>query len=114
MSGINDSRVFLFQHFSILALLIEIFKIYPKLPVWGLSGVHLVNSDDELLDTQSVGEKGVFSGLSVLGDSSFEFSNTGSDNQNGAIGLRGSSNHVLDEISVAWGVDDGNVELKIS
>ena len=94
--------------------MIEIFKIYPKLPVWGLSGVHLVNSDDELLDTQSVGEKGVFSGLPVLGDSSFEFSNTGSDNQNGAIGLRGSSNHVLDEISVAWGVDDGNVELKIS
>ena len=56
----------------------------------------------------------MFSGLSVLGDSSFEFSNTGSDNQNGAIGLRGSSNHVLDEISVTGGVDDGNVELKIS
>ena len=34
--------------------------------VWGLGVVHFVDTDDQLLDTQGVGEKGVFAGLSVL------------------------------------------------
>merc|ERR1719206_929304 len=35
----------------------------PSLAVWGLGGVHLVDSNDELLDSQGVSQQGVFSGL---------------------------------------------------
>jgi len=42
-------------------------------PVDGLL-VHLVTTDDHLFDSQSEGQQGVFSGLSVFGDSGFEFS----------------------------------------
>ena len=38
----------------------------------GCSGVHLVDTDDELLDTQCVGEQGVFAGLTILGNASLE------------------------------------------
>jgi len=79
--------------------------------VWGLGGVHLVDSDDELLDAQSVREKSMFSGLSVLGDTGFELTNTGCDNEHSAIGLGGSCDHVLDEITMAGGVNDGNAEV---
>ena len=46
------------------------------LAVRGLGGVHLVDTDDQLLDTQGVGEQSVLSGLSVLGDTSLEFTST--------------------------------------
>jgi len=42
-------------------------------------GVHLVNSDDELFDTQGVSQKSVFTSLTILGDTSFEFTDTSSD-----------------------------------
>jgi len=81
------------------------------LAVWWLSGVHLVDSNDELLDTEGVGEESVLSGLAVLGDTSFELTNTGGDDEDGAIGLGGTSDHVLDEITVTGGVNDGDVVL---
>jgi len=81
------------------------------LAVWWLGGVHLVDSDDELLDTEGVGEESVLSGLAVLGDTSFELTNTGGDDEDGAIGLGGTGDHVLDEITVTGGVNDGDVEL---
>jgi hypothetical protein len=62
-----------------------------------------------LFDSQSEGQQSVFSGLSVLGDTSFEFSGGSGDHEDGDIGLRGSGNHVFDEISVTGGIDDGEV-----
>merc|ERR1740129_1242118 len=76
-----------------------------------LGGVHLVDADNQLFDTQGVGQEGVLTGLTVLGDTGLEFSHTGSDNQYTTISLGSTSNHVLDEISVAGGVNDGHVEL---
>jgi len=76
--------------------------------VFWLGGVHLVDGDNHLLDTKGESEKGVFTGLSVLGDTGFEFTGTGGDDKDGAISLGGSSDHVLDEISVTWGIDDGD------
>jgi hypothetical protein len=73
-----------------------------------LAGVHLVASNDELPDTEGEGEQSVLSGLSVLGDTSLELSNTSGDDENGAIGLRGTGDHVLDEITVTGGVNDGD------
>jgi len=73
--------------------------------------VHLVDQDDHLLDTQGESEETMFTGLTVLRDTSFEFTLTGSDDENSYVGLRRSGNHVLDEIAVSGGIDDGEVVL---
>jgi len=80
-------------------------------PVDGLL-VHLVHTDDHLLHSEGEGQESVLSGLSVLGDTSLELSLGGGDHEDGHIGLGGTGDHVLDEVSVSWGVDDGEVELR--
>jgi len=82
-----------------------------SLGVWWLSGVHLVDSDNELLDTQGVGEQSVLTGLTVLGDTSLELTSSGGDDQHTTISLGSTSDHVLDEIPVSGGINDGNVVL---
>jgi hypothetical protein len=76
-----------------------------------LGGVHLVDGDDELLDTEGVGEESVLTSLAILGDTSLELTSTGGNDENGAISLGGTSDHVLDEITVTGGVNDGDVVL---
>ena len=44
----------------------------PGLGVGRLGGVHLVDSNDQLLDTKGVGKEGVLPGLPVLGDAGLE------------------------------------------
>lgn len=44
--------------------------------------------------------------LAILGDTSFEFTSTGSNDENSAVSLGGTGNHVLDEVTVAGGIDD--------
>merc|ERR1719198_571162 len=83
----------------------------PGLRVWGLGGVHLVDGDDQLLDAEGVGEQGVLSGLAVLGDTSLELASSGGDDEHTAVSLAGASDHVLDEVAMARGVDDGDVVL---
>jgi len=53
----------------------------------------------------------VLLGLSFLGDSGLELSGLGRDHEDGTVGLGGSGDHVLDEISVSGGIDDGVVML---
>ena len=69
-----------------------------------LSGVHLVDGDNELLDTEGVGKQSVLTGLTILGDTSLELTSTGSDDEDSAIGLGGTSDHVLDEITMTGGI----------
>jgi len=73
--------------------------------------IHLVDSNNHLLDSHGLGEKSMLSGLSVLGESSFETSDIGSNHEDSGISLGGSSDHVLDEISVSWGINDGEDSL---
>merc|ERR1719329_1825617 len=75
--------------------------------VVGTLGVHLVAADDHLLDTHGESEQSVLSGLTFFGPSSFELTRWGGDHENGDISLGGTSDHVLDEISVTWGINDG-------
>jgi len=77
----------------------------------GRSGVHLVDTNDELLDSKGVSEESVLTGLSVLGDTGFKLTSTSGDDEHTAIGLGGASDHVLDEIPVARSVDDGDVVI---
>ena len=71
-----------------------------------LGGVHLVDGNDELTHTESEGEESVLAGLAILGDTGLELTSTGSDNEDSAIGLGGTSNHVLDEVTVSRGIND--------
>merc|ERR1712087_729446 len=83
----------------------------PSLAVRRLSGVHLVGGHDELLHTEGVGEQGVLPGLTVLGDAGLELSGSGGDDEHSAVSLGGSGDHVLDEVTMSGGVDDGDVVL---
>jgi hypothetical protein len=74
-----------------------------------LGGVHLVDGNDELLDTEGVGEQSVLTSLAVLGDTSLELTSTGGNDENSAVGLGSTSDHVLDEVTVTGGVDYSNV-----
>jgi hypothetical protein len=40
------------------------------------SSIHFVDGNDKLFDTQGVCQKGVFTGLTIFGDTSFEFTDT--------------------------------------
>lgn len=50
-------------------------------------------------------------GLTLRRDTSFEFSWSRRDHEDGNISLSSTSNHVLDEVSVSWGIDDGDMVL---
>jgi len=76
-----------------------------------LGGVHLVDGNDELAHTKGEGEQGVLTSLAILGDTSFELTSTGSNDENGAVSLRGTSDHVLDEVTVTGGINDGDIVL---
>lgn len=76
-----------------------------------LDRVHLVDGDNELLDTKGVGEKSVLTGLTVLRDTSLELTNTTGNDENGTVGLRSTGNHVLDEVTVTGGINNGDVVL---
>jgi hypothetical protein len=67
-------------------------------------GVHLVDADEELLNAQSEGKQSVLTSLAILGDTSLELTSTGSNDENCAVSLRGTSDHVLDEVTVAGSV----------
>lgn len=71
-----------------------------------LGGVHLVDSNDELLNTEGVGEESVLTSLAILGDTSLELTSTSGNDENGAIGLGSTSDHVLDEITVTGSIND--------
>ena len=53
----------------------------------------------------------MLTGLTVLGITGFEFTDSTGNHQNGNIGLRGTSNHVLDEVTVTRGINNGEVVL---
>lgn len=51
----------------------------------------------------------MFSGLTVFGDTGFKFSLGGGNHEDGNISLRSSGDHVFDEISMAWGINDSKM-----
>ena len=71
-----------------------------------LGRVHLVDGDDELTDTEGEGKESVLAGLAILGDTSLEFTSTTGDDEDSAVSLGGTGDHVLDEVTVTRGVDD--------
>ena len=81
-------------------------------------GVHLVDADGELLHAEQVDETRVLAGLALdlpglvvaLLDGGGEVT-VGGDHEQRDVSLGGAGDHVLDEIAVSRGVDDGVVPL---
>jgi hypothetical protein len=71
-----------------------------------LGSVHLVDGDDKLSDTEGERKESVLSSLAIFWDTSFEFTSTAGDDQDGAVSLGSTSNHVLDEIAVSGGINN--------
>ena len=69
-------------------------------------GVHLVDGDNELPDTEGESKQGMLSGLAVLGDTSLEFTSTSGNDEDCTISPVSTSDHVFDEVTVSRGVDD--------
>ena len=69
-----------------------------------LGSVHLVDGNNDLPDTKGIGKESMLASLSILGDTSFEFTSTGGDDEDRAVGLGGTSNHVLDKVTVTRGI----------
>merc|ERR1719449_310349 len=90
-------------------LLLDLLK--PGLAVGRLGGVHLVTGNNELLDTKGVGKQSMFSGLTVLGDTSLKLSSSRGNDQDTTVSLRCSSDHVLDEITMSRSINDGHIVL---
>lgn len=71
-----------------------------------LGSVHLIHGNDELTDTESKRQESVFTSLTILGNTSLKFTSTSGNNKNGTISLRGTGNHVFDEVTVSGGIND--------
>lgn len=78
-----------------------------------LGRVHLVDGNDELPDTKGEGKESVLASLTILGNTSFEFTGTTSNDKDGTVGLRCSGNHVLDEVTMSGGIDNLKERCKI-
>ena len=73
-----------------------------------LGRVHLVDGDDELTHTEREGKESVLASLAILGDTGLELTGTTGDDEDSAVSLGGTSDHVLDEVTMTGGVDDGD------
>ena len=51
-------------------------------------------------------------GLPVLGDASLELTSARGNDEHPAVSLAGPGDHVLDEVTMAGGVDDGHIVPK--
>jgi len=68
--------------------------------------INLVDTDNHLFDSQSESQQSMFSSLSILWNTSFKLTNWWSNHQQSTISLWSTSNHVLNEISMSWGIND--------
>jgi hypothetical protein len=68
--------------------------------------VHLVHGNDELPHTKRECKEGVLSCLTILGDTGLELTRATGNDEDSTVSLRGTRNHVLDEITMARSIDD--------
>ncbi len=74
--------------------------------------IHLVNADNQLLDSESVGQQEVLASLSLIGDTGLELSFGGCDDEDSAVCLRSPRDHILDEIPMPRRIDNSNPILR--
>ena len=69
-------------------------------------GIHLVDGNDKLTDTEGECQEGMLTGLTVFGDTGFELTSTSGNDKDGTVSLRGTGDHVFDEVTVSRGVNN--------
>ena len=72
---------------------------------------YLVAAADHLLHSKSESKEGVLTGLAILGDTSLKTTSGGVNDENSTVSLGGTGDHVLDEVTVTRGINDGAVVL---
>ena len=80
--------------------------VVPLLPPVNRRLVHLVDEDDQGIDTEALDEMGMLASLPSPFEPSLELAIPGRDDQGRNIGLRRAFDHVRDVFLVAWGVKD--------
>lgn len=68
--------------------------IYLQAVGW-FSGIHFAATKNDLFHILSISHNRLLTGLAILGDTSFKFTNTSSNNQNSTISLRCAWTHVF-------------------
>jgi len=86
--------------------------LVPALAVLDGHVVHLVARDDHLLDAEREREERVLARLAILGDTSLEAAEGRVDHEDRDVSLGRARDHVLDEVTVAGGIDDREVVLR--
>ena len=74
--------------------------------------IKLVDCYDNLADTKTANKKQVLSGLSTALESCFKLANGGIHDKQSRVGLGCSRNHVWDEVSMSWCVQDRNDSMR--
>jgi len=118
-SGVRNKRDFLGLETNSLKHLHELILNFLESVFRPVAGVHLVNSNKNLFNTQKVKKTGMLAGLTFinsqlgigLGNRGFETSLLGRDQKHTNIGGGRSGDHVLDVILVTRGIHDGVVVL---
>mmetsp|Transcript_68936 Transcript_68936/g.164438 ORF Transcript_68936/g.164438 Transcript_68936/m.164438 type:complete len:311 (+) Transcript_68936:586-1518(+) len=114
-SRVRDERDLLWLVTNHLKHLNEFFLNFVESVLRPSTGVHLVDSNNNLFNSQKVKKTGVLTGLTFvdsklgvgLGNGGFETSLLGRNQKHTNIGSGRSGDHVLDVILVAGGIDDG-------
>ncbi|KAI5443336.1 hypothetical protein KIW84_012119 [Lathyrus oleraceus] len=73
--------------------------------------IYLVTTTDHLLHSKSKSKKSMLTGLSILRDTSLKTTSGGINDKDSTIGLGGSSNHVLDKVTMSRSINDCAVVL---
>ncbi|VCX38347.1 unnamed protein product [Gulo gulo] len=51
----------------------------------------------------------MLTGLPILGDTCFKFTNSSSISEDSTVSLRCACHHVFDKVSVSWGINDSHI-----
>ena len=65
---------------------------------------YLVAAANHLLHSKGERKESMFTGLAILGDTSLKTTSGGVNDKDSTVSLGGTSDHVLDEVTVAGGV----------
>lgn len=83
----------------------HLFLCFVELLFGVLNSVHLVDCDDDLVDTESLGKEDVLFGL-------LHWAFSSGNDDDCCISLGCTSDHVLNEVTVTWTVYDGKIVLR--
>ena len=72
---------------------------------------YLVAAANHLLHSKCESKESMLTGLAILGDTSLKTTSGGVNDKDGTVSLGGTSDHVLDEVTVSRGINDSAVVL---